>query len=156
MKLPPPARAIAEAATEAITAARDADPDAYRPAADQLASLDPEQVGIVLGAVVRMLLEELHPDGLDGDDIQAVLERCARSAAAWYPELDVNALVMLLTGALGVHPAEEDTPPLAEGAIARHAPLLIADLLAASGAPLGPYLEAAFTEIARAETVELP
>jgi hypothetical protein len=40
--------------------------------------------------------------------------------------------------------------------MARHAPLLIADLLAARGAGPSSYLEAAFAEIARAETMEMP
>jgi hypothetical protein len=34
--------------------------------------------------------------------------------------------------------------------------LLIADLLAVSGRPLSRYLDAAFAEIYRAETIEMP
>ncbi|WP_213454487.1 hypothetical protein [Rhizomonospora bruguierae] len=156
MNLPPPARAIAAAATAAVTAARDAEPDAYRTAGERLAALDQEQVNLVLGAVVRMLLEEQHPDGLDADDVQAVLDRCARAAAVWYPDLNATALMVLLVGALGVHPDNPAEVEVPEGAVVRHAPLLVADLLAATGAKLAPYLSAAFAEIARTETLELP
>lgn len=154
MKLPPPARAIAEATAEAVTAARARDLESYREAAAGLAALDPEQVGLVLGAVVRMLLEERHPDGLDSDDLQAVLGDCARAAIAWYPGLAVNALLLLLIGALGVHPEQGEAPDLPTDAVAHHAPILIADLLA--GAPLEPYLSAAFADIAQSQTAELP
>jgi hypothetical protein len=40
--------------------------------------------------------------------------------------------------------------------VALHAPLLVADLLSLSERRLAGYLDAAFTEIARAETVEMP
>ena len=154
MKLPPAARAIDTAATGAVTAAQAADAEAYRAAVEKLISLDREQVNLVLGGVLRMLLEERHPDGLGSDDLQAVLADCARAAAAWYPALDPTALLVVIVGALGVHPEEGEAPELAEDAIAGHAPLLIAHLLA--GAAPGPYLTASFTEIYQAETAELP
>lgn len=153
-ELPAAARSIATATTAAVLAARNGDPEGYGTAADALAALDPGQVGLVLGAVVRMLLEERHPDGLDSDDIRAVLAGCARSALAWYPELDVNALAVLLVGALGVHPEPGEAPDPAEGAVARHAPVLVADLL--GGAALAPYLTAAFTDLAQTQAMELP
>lgn len=34
----------------------------------------------------------MHPDGLTGDDVQAVLERCAGAAAAWHAPLLVADL----------------------------------------------------------------
>ncbi len=147
--LPVPARAIAVSAAAAVEAARSADPAGYEEATTQLAALDPQQVGLVLGAVVRALLEDLHPDGLSGDDVHAVLVRCARTQ----PRADPQALLILLSGALGVHPDAEDTRPVDA---ARQAPLLLADLLGAADAPLAGYLSAAFAEIARAETIELP
>src|SRR5215217_4575059 len=100
--LPEPARSIAAAATETIAAARAADRAAFVAGAARLDALDGEQVGLVLGAVTRALLEELHPDGLTGDDARAVLAHCARSAVEWYPPVDGDALVVVLTGALGV------------------------------------------------------
>jgi hypothetical protein len=154
--LPGPARAIAEAAAGAVTAAGARDLPAFREATASLAALDPEQVGVVLGAVVRSLLEESHPDGLTGDDVRAVLDRSARSALEWCPGVDPDVLLALLAGALGVHHSDEEWHPPGGAAVAWHAPLLVADLLAVAGRPFAGYLRAAFAEIARAETVELP
>lgn len=147
---------MATAVTDAVAAARAADAEAFGPAVVQLATLNPEQVGLVLGAVVRSLLEDLHADGLSGEDVQAVLERCVRSASAWLPAVEPDVIVVLLVGALGVHPAEDDPRPPVPPDVARHAPLLVADLLVAADRPLVPYLAAAFAEIARSETIEMP
>jgi hypothetical protein len=155
-RLPEPARAIAAAVTDAVAAARSRDAAALREAAERLAALDRAQVGVVLGAVVRSLLEELHPDGLTGDDVRSVLEGCLRAAVDWLPGIDGGVLVVLLTGALGVHDPDEERRPVGALDVARHAPLLVADLLAAADRPLAGYLDAAFAEIARAEMVELP
>ncbi|MFF5174141.1 hypothetical protein ACFY3U_16055 [Micromonospora sp. NPDC000089] len=147
--LPAPAREIAAAATEAVEAARSRDDEAYAPAVARLATA--ERSGLVLGAVVRLLLEQTHPDGLDGDDVRQVLERCVRSAAAWRPGVDPHVVLVLLAGALGVYdPGDDDAPP-GPAAVAAHGPLLVADLLPAGGRPLAPYLDAAFAEIARTE-----
>jgi hypothetical protein len=156
MRLPEPARSIAGAATECVSAARSHDREEFQQSAARLAALNPEQVGVVLGAVVRSLLEDLHPDGLSGEDVQAVLERCARSAAGWLPEVDPSVLVALLVGALGVHQPEGESRPPSATDVALHAPLLVADLLALSRRGLAAYLDAAFAEIARAETIEMP
>ena len=40
--------------------------------------------------------------------------------------------------------------------MARHAPLLVADLLAVTGRPLADYLDAALAEIFIVQTMELP
>jgi hypothetical protein len=147
--LPAPAREIAAAATVAVDAARDRDAEAYRAAVERLTAAD--RAGLVLGGVVRLLLEESHPDGLAGDDVRQVLERCVRSVAPWWPEVDPHVLLVLLASALGVYdPGEDDAPP-GPGEIARHAPLLVADLLAVTGRPLAGYLTAAFAEVARTE-----
>ncbi|MGY0003511.1 hypothetical protein [Micromonospora sp. I033] len=147
--LPAPAREIAQAATEAVDAARARDAGAYQPAVERLAAAD--RAGLVLGGVVRLLLEESHPDGLAGDDVRQVLERCVRSTATWRPDVDPHVLLVLLASALGVYdPGDDDAPP-DPAAIARHAPLLVADLLAATGRPLADYLSAAFAEVARTE-----
>ncbi|KKK06114.1 hypothetical protein [Micromonospora sp. HK10] len=147
--LPAPAREIAAAATGAVAAARDRDVEAYESAVLRLTAAD--RAGLVLGGVVRLLLEETNPDGLTGDDVRQVLERCVRAAATWRPDVDPHVLLVLLAGALGVYdPGDDDAPP-DPAAIARHAPLLVADLLAAAGRPLAGYLEAAFAEVARTE-----
>jgi hypothetical protein len=181
MRLPEPARSIAASATDSVAAARSRDREEFQQAAVRLAALNAEQVGVVLGAVVRSLLEDVHPDGLSGEDVQAVLERCVRSAAGWLPEVDPNVLVALLIGALGVHQpnahesrvnesdviaSDANEPhanesdgacgPLTSTDVALHAPLLVADLLARSGRGLAGYLDSAFAEIARAETIEMP
>ncbi|MGI5244394.1 hypothetical protein [Dactylosporangium sp. CA-139066] len=145
--LPPAARAIAVAATDAVEAARAQAAEPYAEAAERLAALDAEPTGRVLGAVVRMLLEERHPDGLDGDDVRAALEHAVRWAAAWR-DVDPQVMVVLLVGALGIHETGEEAP-LPPRALAEHAPLLISDLLQAR--TFATYLEAAFTEIQRAE-----
>ncbi len=155
-QLPAPARAIAVGVEAAVAAAQARDLAAFDEAGAELAGLDPQQVGVVFGAVVRALLEDLHPDGLTGDDIRGVLEQCVRSASQWWPAVDANVIVVLLTGALGVHQFDDGAAPLSAAAMARHGAVLTADLLAASGQPLQPYLAAVFAEIARAETVEQP
>jgi hypothetical protein len=35
-----------------------------------------------------MLLEEILPDGVDGDDLREIIRRSARSAAPWNPSVD--------------------------------------------------------------------
>jgi hypothetical protein len=145
--LPPVPRAIAVAATESVEAARAREPEAFAAAVDRLAALDPEQTGRVLGAVVRSLLEEGHPDGLDGDDVRAALEHAVRAAAEWR-DVDPQVMAVLLIGSLGIHEQDEENPAPPR-ALAAHAPLLIADLLQARD--LARYLERAFTEIQRAE-----
>ncbi|WP_412539685.1 hypothetical protein R8Z50_28145 [Longispora sp. K20-0274] len=154
--LPPRARAIATTATGAVEAARAGDPEAFGEATDKLAEFNPEQVRLVLGGVVRSLLEDQHTEGLTGDDVQAALGRCVRSAIGWYPDLDVDVLIVIVTGALGVHPEEGEVAPLGPRAVARHATLFVADLLTAAHRPLHGYLAASLAEIARAETMEMP
>lgn len=159
--LPAAARAISVAFTEAVDAARAADGRALDEAVDRLAAQDPERVRLVLGWVVRSLLESRHPDGLDGEDLRAVLERCVRSGAGWESDVDPEVLVVVLTGALGLFDPDEQPRPPGPPQVARQAALLTADLLTAglppgAGRPLAPYLEASFAELARAETVEMP
>ncbi|MEV6524004.1 hypothetical protein AB0M43_18800 [Longispora sp. NPDC051575] len=154
--LPPRARAIATTTTEAVDAARAGDPEAFGEATGRLAEFNPEQIRLVLGAVVRTLLEDQHAEGLTGDDVQAGLARCVRSTIDWFPELDASVLVVLVTSAFGVHPEEDEVAAPTPLAVARHATLLIADLVAAEDRPLAGYLVASLAEIARAETVEMP
>jgi hypothetical protein len=161
-KLPPAARAIAASVTAAVDAAGQAQPESLREAAADLATLDAEHTKTILGTITRMLLEELHPDGLDSDDIRAVLGDCARGALGWLPELEPNVLLIILAGALGIHPEEQDgvarPGPLA---LALHAPVLIAFLLTTRAEvgrarSLSAYLSTAFGEIARSELMEAP
>jgi hypothetical protein len=98
-----------------------------------------------LGTAVRLLLEQTHPDGLDGDTVRAVLEHCVRGARDWQPGVDPHVVLLLLAGALGVT-EEDDAPPPQPEIIARHAALLLADLL--GGRAIGPVLTGALDEIA--------
>jgi hypothetical protein len=146
--LPAAARPIAAATDAAVAAVRARDPEALDAAVAELSALDPAQSGLILGTTVRVLLEDTHPDGLDGDDVRAVLEHCVRSAAAWQPEVDPHVVLLLLAGALGV--LEDDGEPAPKPEIlARHAALLLADLLPQR--PMRDYLTAALGEIERAQ-----
>lgn len=146
--LPAPARPIAAATDAAVTAARARDREALDEAVTELAALDPAQSGLILGTAVRLLLEDTHPDGLDGDDVRTVLEQCVRSAAEWQPEADPHVVLFLLAGALGVLEEDGEPAPKAE-ALARHAALLLAGLLRER--PMRDYLTAALGEIERAQ-----
>ena len=178
-----PARGIGAAISWAVDAARAGDRTAYTAAVVDLAARPVEPTGLVLGALVRTLLEEQHADGLDGDDIRAVLTRCYAQAATWLPDgfVRVEPLLAVLSSALGIHepgityaeitgpvaPAEWADPelpgdrpvpqrPPTAAEYVRHAPLLLADLLSTTGRPLNRYLDVAFAEIARSEAMELP
>lgn len=175
--LPQPARAIGAAVTRAVEAACASDRAGYQAAAAELVALPSHAVGLVTAAVTRALIEAQHPDGLDSDDIQVVLTRCYRATAWLDGAVEARVLVAVVAGALGLHepgltyqelapvtttdidwpfePSEAITAP--SGAeFAWHVPLVIADLLGATGARLAPYLDAAFADIARAETMEMP
>lgn len=146
--LPAPARPIASATTAAVRAARRRERDALDEAVDDMAGLDPARTGLILGTAVRLLLEETHPDGLDGDAVRAVLERSVRTAIGWQPEVDPHVVLLLLAGALGVTEEDDIAPPKPD-VLARHAALLLADL--AGERPIEPVLTAALDEIARAQ-----
>ncbi|GAB3950907.1 hypothetical protein GCM10027614_52050 [Micromonospora vulcania] len=102
--LPATARTIAVTATAAVAAARARDGQAYDEAVAGLA-VD-ERSGLVLGAVVRLLLEQGHPDGLDGDDVRQVLAHCVQDAARWRSDVDPHVVLVLLASALGVYDPE--------------------------------------------------
>jgi hypothetical protein len=140
-------RAIVEPVTAAVAAAGDA--PAFDEAVGQLSTVDPQRVSTVLGWAVRLLLEESHPDGMDGEDVRAVLIGCVAGPS----EVDPAVLLVVLTGALGLSDPDEQ-PALPPADVARHAVLLLAHLL--QGRPPGPYLDAAFAELERAETIEMP
>ncbi|MEJ3748056.1 hypothetical protein WEI85_32815 [Actinomycetes bacterium KLBMP 9797] len=147
--LPAPARAIAVAASNAVAAAEDHDSAALGVAVEALAAT--EGSGLVLGSVVRMLLEELHPDGLDGDDIRQLIHDSVRAAAVWEPAVDPHVVLILLAGALGVHDEDESAPRPSPESLARHSAVLVAQLSASTRRPFASYLTAAFAEIERTE-----
>lgn len=157
-QLPAPARAIAEATTDAVTAVTERNATDFEAAAARLAAADPEHVRVVLGAVVRSALEDLHPDGVTGDELLELLRDSVRTASAWCEAIGPEGHVVVITGALGVHDPDEE-PRITPAEVARHAPLFLARLLAVPGPPrrsLPEYLRTAFTDLAQAELNEMP
>lgn len=146
-------RVIGESVTAAVGTARAGDAAGFGEAVGRLSAVDPSKVAVVLGWAVRSLLEELHPDGLDGEDVRAVLTGCTTAAGIWESDVDPTVLLVVLTGALGMSDPDEE-PALPPAAVARNATLLLAYLLGER--PLARYLDAAFAELERAETIEMP
>jgi hypothetical protein len=161
-ELPAAARAISAATSDAVEAARAQDPATFDEATDRLAGAEPEQVRVVLGVVVRALLEDLHPDGVSSDDLLELIKSCVRTSFGWYPGVDVQVLIVVLTGALGVHEPDEEPRRVTPLEVARHAPLFITELLTAASTradaprPLVDYFTDAFRDISRAELNEMP
>lgn len=153
-----PAGAMALAVDDAVSAARAGDAAAFAAAADDLSRVEPEQLAVLLGTVTRDLLEHSHPDGLDSDDVEHVLRSTLKLAAGWYERLDGDALILALTGALGISadPGPDEPPRPGGAAVVAHGLLLIAEQLRVLARPLPPLLDAALRELMRAQTVELP
>jgi hypothetical protein len=177
--IPVPARDFVRAITQAVgTAISDNDVATYDRAIARLTTQP--AAGRVLGDMLRSLLEDTHPDGLDSDDVTLVIGRCYRTAVAWLPpeRVDATTLLAALASALGIHepgityealdlPRDTTdeyrdpddmvavTPP-AWPDYAWHAPLLVADLLPFAPATLGGYLASTFAEYAREAREELP
>ena len=118
--------------------------DLAAPFAGDLAAQDPAQTGLILGTVVRLLLEDGNPDGLTADDVRAALASCVRS----WPDADPQVVLWLLAAALGVLD-EEGAPAPKPDVLAAHAVALIDDLLA--DRPVEPWLTAALAEIERSQ-----
>jgi hypothetical protein len=152
--LPPAARALAEAVAASVSAARAGEAQAFAGATARLTALDTERVRAVLSGLLRPLLEDLHPDGLTGDDLRDAVDGCVRDSG--WQQVDPGVLVVVLAGALGVHPGDEERPEAPPAAVTRHACLLVAQLLTGAPRNLTSYLAESFAEIARAETVEQP
>ncbi|KAF0846839.1 hypothetical protein [Nocardia caishijiensis] len=149
---PSAARAIATTLAASVTAARIRDESAFHEHTAELADLPTEQVTIVASAVIRELLEAAHPDGLAADDIRAVLTDVLRGAIPWLPTLDPTTVATALTGALGIdeHPDQPRTDPHPA------AVLLIGHLADTTRIPIEDSIVRAISEVARAETVEMP
>ncbi len=146
--LPTTARSIAAAALIAVEAANRRDVDPFEEAATTLSTTDGS--GLVLGSVVRLLLEEQNPDGLGADEVKAALLDCITWASSWAADVDPHAVLVLLASALGVHdPDNAEVPDPSPRELSRHGALLTAFLLGAR--PLDPYLATAFAEIRRKE-----
>ncbi|HEY0166079.1 MAG TPA: hypothetical protein VGB75_03460 [Jatrophihabitans sp.] len=151
---------LRRAVSEAVEAALSRDAGRFALAAERLSLQDQQRLALTQAWVLRILLEQLHPDGLSSADAQDLLRRCLLSAATWWPQAEASVLVLVLTGTLGL--ADPDSDPsgasvaVGPAALSQGAALLTADLLSAAGSPLTGYLDAAFAELERAETIELP
>jgi hypothetical protein len=138
----------------AVDSVRRADPDAFAAAVAGFALLDVAALGIVQAGAVRSLLEQLHPDGLDADDVRGVLTACAQ-AGVWLADFSPDLLLLVLSGALGMTDPDQQ-PPAGRVPLAAHACLVLAHLSARRPAELGRHLAEAIAEIRRAETMEMP
>jgi hypothetical protein len=157
VELSGPLLALSRTVTDAVAAAGQGDAALFEDATGRLVTAhDPGHGRRLLDGALRPLLEQLHPDGVDGDDLVAVLDGCTRATAPWWPRVEPVALAVVLTGAFGVDVAARDElpVPLDDADVARHAVLLLEHLLRGSGRPLRPVLEAAFAQIAREDAVE--
>jgi hypothetical protein len=145
---------LSSAIAAAVDSARAGDLARFTADCARLEALDIEQVGILEAAVIRSLLEQAHPDGVDSADIRDLLTRSAQ-AASWFPDFTVDAVLLVLSGALGMIDPEEQ-PSLERRLAARHGALVIAELAGATPAVVRTHLGQAVGEIRRAETIELP
>jgi len=145
---------MAEAVDAVVTAAQGGDAERFGEALIELRQVDGEQLSVVLGALTRDLVERTHPDGLDADDAEALLDGTI-TASAWYRDFDGDALLHALADTLGVGLAEEATPR--DGfVVITHGLLLITYLLGVGRVRLAPVLDAALRELMREQTMELP
>lgn len=149
--LPAVARELRTVLRDLVRAAAARDAAALAEAGARVERVDPEHVRLVLGHVVRALVERTHPDGVDADDLSDLLREVVRGAG---PHVDVTALVVVLSGAFGVHPDDDGPAPSPPSEVAASAAVLVAHLL--DGRDVAPWLDAALAEVARAETVEMP
>ena len=149
------ARTMALAVDAGVDAARTADAPAFAEAMTALANVDREQLAVLLGTLTRELIERSHPDGLDSEDAEQLLQSCIRAAAHWYGGIDSDVLIEAFTGALGVSDPDE-VPTFDRAAVVAHGVLLITDQLVLLGLELPPVLDSALGELLRAQTVELP
>ena len=104
---------IASATDAALVAARAGASEVFGDALDDLVGLPYETVTAVHAGMMRELFEELHPDGLTGEDVQTVLPRAVRDGVRWLPSMQPNAVVAVITGALGVQDVEATDPRIA-------------------------------------------
>ncbi len=152
--LPAAARRVRAAIEASVSAVSRQDAAALAEQVQQLGAADPEPVRALLHVVVLGLLERAHPDGLDADDVRALLDALLSDTAAWLPELDPHAVVLVLSGVLSVH--EDDTLPMDYAALLTACAVLVGNLLALVRLAVADVLDEAFAELHRAQTMELP
>lgn len=153
---PAEVRELAVAVLAPVRAAQRRDRGEFDEAVAATAAFDQQQVALVLGSVLQLLLEETHPDGFGADDLQTLLEGCARHARVWTDEPDLDLLVFVIAGAVGVQDPEETPPGATPSAITAHGALLVTELLLITRRDPTGYLVLAIGDVARDQTMELP
>ena len=150
-----PAGVMQRAVLDAVAAAGAHDADEFSTCLAGLSRLDREQLSTLLGTVVQRLLERRHPDGLDSDDVDQLVELTVRSAA-WYPRINHDSVVRVIVGALGVTEVDDEERQVDGITIIAHSLVLLADQL--SGVPNGvrALLDHGLRELHRAQTQEMP
>lgn len=168
---PASAKDVADGITRLSAALRDEDADARSAAVSELASQKGVRVEDVYAAMLRLLLEAAHPDGLDGDDVGAVV----RDAASRDPDVSPSDVVTVVLGTLGVHPeperqaSDDDSQDpedhresqtviarLASASAIRASAVVTEALLSRVGSPVEAVVTMVIDDIAAAETIEWP
>lgn len=152
--LPGHAKALRRDVVTACAAACASDAQALADAVTALTVHDPQQVRALLHHVTLDLLERSYPDGLTGEDVRLVFDATVAATATWLPDLDPQALALVLTGALSVH--EEDAPPIDWSSLLTACVTVTHVLLSQAGVAVEEVVDAAFVELHRAQTIELP
>ncbi len=117
---------------------------------------DIEMIATLQAGMIRWLLEDLHPAGLDSEDARELVVRVVTEGAASFPAVDPTAVIVVVTSALGLAEADESESPLPRAVLVVHAHLVIAELVRRTARPFEPYLQRALAEVERAQTIELP
>ncbi len=156
LELPAPAAALDRLLVEATEATAARREDRLRAALDRLATARPEHLSRLLAAAVRPALERHHPDGVDSDDLVAMV----RGLVGAHPRgtVDPFAVAVVLTGAFGIAitPPDDDptVPQIDPEVLTRHAILVLAHL-APDRHTLRALLDEAWSEIARSEVFDV-
>jgi hypothetical protein len=152
MTLPAPALQLDRAIVNAVTAAATTDVDAFAETCAVLDARGGDAARRVLSGVLRPVLETMHGDGVDGDDLADLIEATV-AAQGWVVRLDPLALAVVLTGAFGIEIAAREELPheVKDADVTRHAVLLVAHLVHGPK-DLRRWLDVAWSEIARQDT----
>lgn len=151
---PRPVQQLADAVATSVGAAQLEDAESYLASLPTLLRQEPDHLRLMLGEVVRTLVESRFPDGIDADDARQLLADTVRWVAGWDGPVDVPALAAVLTGSLGVHPDDADRPDVAPDAVSAAAPLLAAHLLAGRSAQAA--VDRALTTVAQHQENDAP
>ncbi len=161
---PPAAHGLADAVLR-LTEATARDVDDVEPAIAALVAL-PVRVEDVVAGMLRLLLEAAFADGVDSDDVSALVRQVAQRSSS----LDPTDVVAVVLGTLGIHPEPErrdvdsqdpeDAPaPVTVDRMPPEVALRVGSVVAVVvaeriGTPLAPVITAVLSDVAAAESVE--